>query len=342
MRPIAFEDLDRREWAQLEGQTRGATPFSRWTFHRAWWDAYSGTADPLYLVAGEEPLAAIVPLMARSEPAGALPTYYYAASYHADYATALMAPEDATAVASALVDELTHRFGTGIAAGLDLRRIREGDAFADALTGVAEAVSGELGWRFRREQEDVCPVVPLSTDWNDLLGRLGKKQRHEIRRKIRRAQDAGPIRLGYLPLDSGAVGSFIRLHQARWGSRGLFAPGEDGDRGRRFLHRLAELESQEGDQAQFHIGEVVIGDRVAYVLAGFSADRRTFFYNAGLDPAMRDLSPGVVGTAAYLRDRAEAGDTAFDFLRGNESYKYDWGAVDTSIDRITIEPSGQA
>jgi CelD/BcsL family acetyltransferase involved in cellulose biosynthesis len=168
---------------------------------------------------------------------------------------------------------------------------------------------------------------------------LGKKQRHEVRRKIRRAQEEGPVRLRYLPLDSNAVEGFIRLHQARWGADGLFAGGEDGDRGRLFLHRLAELEAQLGEQAQFHIGEVLVGDRVAYVLAGFSAERRTYFYNAGMDPAMRDLSPGVVGTAAYLRDRGEAGDTSFDFLRGNEPYKYDWGAVDSPIDRLIIEPS---
>ena len=45
-----------------------------------------------------------------------------------------------------------------------------------------------------------------------------------------------------------------------------------------------------------------------------------------MDPRRGTLSPGVTGTAAYLRDRLEAGRRRFDFLRGNEPYKYEWGA----------------
>jgi CelD/BcsL family acetyltransferase involved in cellulose biosynthesis len=64
-----------------------------------------------------------------------------------------------------------------------------------------------------------------------------------------------------------------------------------------------------------------------------------WFYNAGMDPTARELSPGVTGTAAYLRDRMAAGRRRFDFLRGEEPYKYEWGARDERIERIMVARS---
>ena len=55
-----------------------------------------------------------------------------------------------------------------------------------------------------------------------------------------------------------------------------------------------------------------------------------------MDPDARELSPGVTGAAAYLRDRLAAGRSRFDFLRGNEPYKYEWGAVDEPIHRLIV------
>jgi CelD/BcsL family acetyltransferase involved in cellulose biosynthesis len=44
----------------------------------------------------------------------------------------------------------------------------------------------------------------------------------------------------------------------------------------------------------------------------------------------------VTGTAAYLRDRLEAGRRRFDFLRGDEPYKYEWGARDEPVERLLV------
>jgi CelD/BcsL family acetyltransferase involved in cellulose biosynthesis len=75
---------------------------------------------------------------------------------------------------------------------------------------------------------------------------------------------------------------------------------------------------------------------------GFDDGTTCYFYNAGMDPAARDLSPGVTGTAAYIRDRLEAGRRRFDFLRGPETYKYEWGARDEAIYRLLVQRSYSA
>jgi CelD/BcsL family acetyltransferase involved in cellulose biosynthesis len=370
---LPFGDIPRIDWDRLHAVTPAATPFSAWTFHRAWWDAFAASAEEHYLVldssAGAMPsargsggwaISAIVPLMMResgASPTNAPPglgpgpaasfgrdggrslrTLYFAASYHADYATLLAARSDLPAVAAGLARHLAEQLAAGSCDTVDLRRLAETDPALDLLAAAWRELGPHHEAMVRLEPEDVCPVVDLATDWHTQLGRLDKKTRHEVRRKLRRAERQGPVELRYLPLDGESADRFILLHQARWGSAGLFAAGEDGDRNRLFLRRLAELEAAEGPEARFHLGEVVVGGHTVYALAGFASGGTCYFYNAGMDPDARDLSPGIVGTTTYLRDRIDRGDRRFDFLRGDEAYKYEWGANDVRLTRLVIGP----
>lgn len=398
-RPMAFADVPRSAWDRLCAASAAATPFSRWTTHRAWWDAYGSTAHEQYLVcvasdmgtdtaaeraadtgttsgadghaadsesspsSSAETIRAIVPLMHRHEvepqdevtatglrrragPRGtAVPAdakaVFFGASYHADYATLLCAPDDMDAAAAAVVEALGRGPDPGHGSQdwdvVDLRRLRDHDPALPALEGAFRAAADLQGWTVTREQEDVCPVLRMGgSDWEAYLGTLDKKSRHEIRRKWRRAEAVGPLTFRDLEPSAVSVEAFIDLHQARWGAEGLFPPTAGGDRSRRFLHRLAELEAAEGEGRQLQLGQVEVDGRVIFSTVGFDDGRTCYFYNAGLDPDARELSPGVVGTAAYLRDRLEAGRDRFDFLRGDEPYKYEWGAHDEPIHRLLV------
>ena len=366
VRRTPLDAIPRAAWERLLAVTARPTPFSRWTLHRAWWDAYGSTAHEQYLVCArvgsgqaqicEPDIVAIVPLMHRHEvepedAASYTPlrrpvdgtrvrpdatAVFMAASYHADYATILSHPDDVPEVCAAVVDALAALDPVSEPWDvLDLRRLRDDDPVLPVLVSALRA--GPADWTVQVEQEDVCPVVSLPEGgWEDYLATLDKKARHEIRRKVRRAEAAGAITFRQMPLDAASVDAFIDLHQARWGDQGLFPDTEGGVRSRRFLHRVTELEAAEGDRAQLQLGQVFVGPRLIFAGVGFDDGTTCFFYNAGADSDARDLSPGVTGTAAYIRDRMEAGRHRFDFLRGNEPYKYEWGAVDEPISRIVV------
>lgn len=372
-RPTPFADIPRAAWDRLLAATPAATPFSRWTVHRAWWDAYGSTAHEQYLLCisagsgvSEAPdpadIRGIVPLMHRHavEPGDAASAtmlrraraegtrippdakvVFMGASYHIDYATILADPKDLPAVAGAVVRSCAAppdpEHGATPWDVIDLRRLRDVDPALPALEHAFREVAQSGGWEVRREVEDVCPVATLGgSDWDDYLSALGKKARHEIRRKLRRAESVGDLTFTALEPTPDVVDSFIDLHQQRWGADGLFPDTEGGRRSRRFLRRLAELELAEGDGRQLQMGRVTVGDRVIFATVGFDDGVTCYFYNAGMDPEARELSPGVAGTAAYLRDRLAAGRQRFDFLRGDEPYKYEWGAVDEPIHRMLV------
>jgi CelD/BcsL family acetyltransferase involved in cellulose biosynthesis len=379
-RRVPFEEIPRDAWERLLARTAAATPFSRWTLHRAWWDAYGATAheqylvcvppDPPYVRSGmlespprSEDVRAIVPLMHRHEvePEDAAtateirrryrgagravpPTakaIFFGASYHADYATVLADPADLPAVAWAVAEALAGPpdsiYGSVEWDVVDLRRLRDDDPALPALEQAFQACADAHGWEVCREQEDVCPLLEVPEGgWDSYLATRDKRGRHEVRRKWRRLEAAGVPSFVLEPPDGRQVEDFIELHQARWGDEGLFRQTEGGARSRRFLHRLAELEAAAPDGGQLHFGRLEVDGRVIFAAAGFDDGRTTYFYNMGIAPDARELSPGVNGTAAYLRNRIEAGRRRFDFMRGDEPYKYEWGAHDQPLHRLLV------
>ncbi|RLT39509.1 MAG: GNAT family N-acetyltransferase, partial [Chloroflexi bacterium] len=64
------------------------------------------------------------------------------------------------------------------------------------------------------------------------------------------------------------------------------------------------------------------------------------YYNAGVDPDARELSPGVVMVERFVRRSIERGIRTLDLLRGDEPYKYEWGAVDAPIQRLLVRRTG--
>ena len=272
------------------------------------------------------------PLRAVPESATAV---FFGASYHADYATILAAPADLAAVCEAVVESLAAEDHSRWDV-VDLRRLRAGDPATDALANAFEWAAPRAGWVVTREQEDVCPVVTLAPgqDFEGYLGTLDKKERHEIRRKVRRAEAAGTVALEQSADPIADLDAFIDLHQKRWGDDGLFPPTEGGAASRRFFAGLFEDCAPSGivDLSFLSVG----GRRIA---AGVTFDdgEAVYYYNAGVDPDARDLSPGVVMVACYVQRAIELGRTRLDFMRGNEPYKYEWGAVDEPIERLLVQ-----
>jgi CelD/BcsL family acetyltransferase involved in cellulose biosynthesis len=68
----------------------------------------------------------------------------------------------------------------------------------------------------------------------------------------------------------------------------------------------------------------------------FDAGSHLYLYNSGYDPEYSGLSVGIVSKALCLQWAIENGKKGLDFLRGDEPYKYDLGAKDQDIYRLTL------
>jgi hypothetical protein len=299
---------------------------------------------------------------------------YFGATYHADYATLLCDPLDLPEVADAIVDALCahampdpdHPAPWDV---VDLRRLRTDDPAATALAAAFGRHEIEEGWTLNLEQEDVCPVATLPTasppapptaassahpsprpTIDDFLATLGKHDRHEIRRKVRRAEAAGAVELVESTDPAADLEAFIDLHQARWAGEGLFPPTRGGDQSRVFIRRMFELLSPVSPSSEpspsaplgtVHLTFLTVAGRRVGAAIHFETSDSLLYYNAGLDPDARQLSPGVVMVERLARRALERGLRRLDFLRGDEPYKYEWGARDEPIQRLLVRRTGR-
>jgi CelD/BcsL family acetyltransferase involved in cellulose biosynthesis len=369
-----FDSIDQATWNQLAFLNPYATPFSTWAFQRAWWDAYGENADDQTTVlidpAATDPQhpVAIVPLMHRHvvEPSDAqthttirhaddrpltpVPpdacAIYFGASYHADYATLLAHPADMPAAADALVAELAVDPGHPEPwAIIDLRRLRQADPATDILASAFGRREVAEGWTLNVEGEDVCPVIrlPEGADFEAYLATLGKKERHEVRRKVRRAESKGDVELVESTDPHADLDEFVDLHQRKWGDRGLFPDTVGGAQGRTFVRRLFETfgaatsgPDAVADHPTVHLGFLTVAGRRIAAEIHFETAGSLLYYNAGVDPDAKALSPGVVQLERLVRRAIERGKCRVDLLRGDEPYKYEWGAVDEPVQRILV------
>jgi len=79
----------------------------------------------------------------------------------------------------------------------------------------------------------------------------------------------------------------------------------------------------------------VDGEKAAGYL-NFDYHGHIWVYNSGLNFKFRELSPGWVLLGYLLQWANEQQRAAFDFMRGDEEYKYRFGAIDRYVYRATV------
>ena len=71
----------------------------------------------------------------------------------------------------------------------------------------------------------------------------------------------------------------------------------------------------------------------------FDYKNKLWGYNSGVNREFMELSPGWVLLAHQIQWASEHGRSEFDFMRGDEEYKYRFGAVNRFVMRVRVAPS---
>ncbi len=324
----AFDDL-RAEWNELLKRAPINHIFYTWEWQSTWWRAYQPGELLILACRREGELAGIAPLFLAETAKGVK--------------AQIIGCVDVTDYLDFIVDEaqLAPVFG----------------AFAEYLAGQRSAIdcldfcnipadspTRELlpdmlrrhGFTTTVEQQEVCPVIELPGDWPGYMRLLDKKQRHEVRRKMRRVQaNESPVDWyivnGQHNLDE-EVEQFVRLMGASDPDKARFL---QDDANQRFFRAIVpRLQARGWLQMNF----LTVGDQRAAAYINFVYDDRVMVYNSGLDHLdYGDLSPGIVLLAYNIRHAIEHGYRHYDFLRGDEPYKYRMGGRDTAVMNIRAE-----
>lgn len=191
---------------------------------------------------------------------------------------------------------------------------------------------GEAGWSVSCEQHAVAAVLHLPDTSDQYLSEIGKKERHEVRRKRRRYERlVGEVRHETHQGAGGAFEEFVRLHRLAPGEKGDFMTDERS----RLFSALAGLEGWRFDLLRADEG-------AAAMVFGYADDTGYYLYNSAFDPAHGDASPGVVLLGAMIERAIGEGRPIFDFLKGDEHYKFRLGARPRPLFRVVAQAEGRS
>ena len=325
--------VSEEEWSALLQANSSASAFSLRAFHQAWWSAHGGGAEDVSIAvrsASSGELLGYLPLMRR--PDGVI---YSGATLHIDYATVLLAP--LTSAQSQEPDPVADALATALLAlnsPINMMRIRPADAAHVRMVAAIQRAASVASRAATYAIEEPAPYIDLQgiRTIDEHLDRLDKKQRHEIRRKVRRGEAAG-VQISASEDVLADLPEFVRLHRARWGERGLFTETPKGAEEEAFLRELFAT-APSGTISMLMARNDEFGTFAAGLFLRDAGAIR--YWNAGGDAAARALSPGVLLFVHGLQMAINEGRGQLDFLRGNEPYKYECGAVDAQVMKCEV------
>jgi CelD/BcsL family acetyltransferase involved in cellulose biosynthesis len=321
------------EWNNLVHRSYYNNLVLTWEWQSTWWK-HLGEGSLLLLGMRAEDdgrLVGIAPLFRSSTAGGESVLYLLGCRDVSDYLDLIIEVGQEETVYQALLEYLE-----GDALTWDLMDFCNIPEQSQTLVKLREMAERQ-GYQTLVEIEDVCPIITLPETWDDYLMTLDKKQRHEVRRKLRKADGEADTRFIIVgPEDDlqAEMQTFVELHQ-------LSAPEKDefmDPTMQRFFFEVAEVLQAQG---WLQLAFVQIDGQKAATLLNFDYGDSILVYNSGYDPTQfRHLSPGIVVTARSIEHAIALGRSKFDFLRGDEVYKYRFGAQDTEVRRLLIARPG--
>jgi CelD/BcsL family acetyltransferase involved in cellulose biosynthesis len=330
----SFPQALETEWNDLLAESHCHVPFMRYEYLQIWWETRGGGEWPpdaqLAIVVAREDgrLTGIAPLFFATWEGR--PTLLLLGSIEiSDYLDLIVRDADLPAFARELLDLLT-RDGNGQPDWdrLDLYNVIETSPTLQALAESAVA----LGWTYTQAPFRPAMTLQLPGDWETYLASIDKKQRHEIRRKMRRAyNDQLPVRW-YIARDPRAIDAeieaFLHLMENDPEKAAFLTPPM------RENFRLATRCAFDHDCLLLAFLEVDGVKAAAYLT--FDYVDTLWVYNSGMNGAYNEYSPGWVLLGELLKWSIENGRQVFDFMRGDEDYKLRFGAKRREVMRLTV------
>ncbi len=327
------------EWNALVQRTRFDNFFSTYEWQTTWWE-FLGQGDLWILAfrrADNNALVGIAPLyvVLRDEgpSAGKREVHFVGCIEVSDYLDLIVEPGWEEAVYASLLAWL-HGPTAPAWDILDLCNLPEASLTHRLLPPLTE----QFGWDAQIFQEDTAPQFVLPLRYEDYLqNQVDKKQRHEIRRKQRRAERAAQVQ--FIMVDQrhaleAEVDDFVALQRASRADKADFMTPAM----RRFFLGVARRML---DADRLRLFFLTVDGEKAATLYAFEYGRRFWLYNSGYDPdAHAQLSPGWVLLAYAIQYAIAAGCREFDFMQGGEEYKYRFGAQDYKVMRVIVTKPG--
>jgi CelD/BcsL family acetyltransferase involved in cellulose biosynthesis len=285
-----------------------------------WWQVFGSEADMrIRTLRAEEKVIGIAPLMVKNGIA-----YLIGDTDVCDYHDFIITPGQEVEFYNLILDDLKKN---GIR-HLDLKHLRPDSTVVTSLREIAE----------RRRYPVVCNQDALSLEidlpahWDEYLATLSSKQRHEVRRKLRRLFEEGQVEYRFTTDDTAIPATldiFFRMFVESRQDKAAFLT----EKMKSFFVLLADRMARKG---LLKLGTLFLNEQPLAEIMCFDYNRCLYLYNSGYDPNYTSLSAGLACKVLAIKASIEQGYQRFDFLKGAEPYKYRLGGKEVPLYRCQI------
>jgi CelD/BcsL family acetyltransferase involved in cellulose biosynthesis len=285
-----------------------------------WWEAFGGGAEMrVRTIRDGEKALGIAPLMVRDNTA-----FLIGDTNVCDYLDFIITPGWEKDFCNIILDDLK---ASGIRQ-LDLAHVRPDSHVLQSLVPLAES----RGYNVVNIRENVSLEMDLPETWEGYLATLSTKQRHEVRRKLRRLYEEGEVK--YLTINEGAavtgtMETFFRMFVESRQDKAAFMT----EPMKSFFLALANAMARTG---LLRLGVLELDNRPLAEIMCFDYQDCIYLYNSGYDPRYTALSAGLLSKVLAIQDSIDKGRRKFDFLKGPEVYKEHLGGREVPLYRCRI------
>jgi CelD/BcsL family acetyltransferase involved in cellulose biosynthesis len=291
---------------------------------KTWWDTFGGHQDPEILTGYcDGKLIGLAPLRVDEKTAR-----FIGSENVCDYQDMVVTPNHHQEFLEALLSYLKKKE----VGSLELDALRPDSVSLKELPNIAK----RMGHTVVCDSVGVGSEIELPSTWESYLQMIGGKQRHEIRRKLRRLDEAGHVRFRVIKRPeeiSEHMDIFFSLFKASRPDKNEFMT----DAMLSFFLKLAQNMAQHGF---FRMSFLDIDRVPAAGVMCFDYNNTIFLYNNGYDPQFGKLSVGLISKVYSIRDSIEQKRPRYDLLKGNEVYKKRLGSTPVPLYRLKIDLEG--
>jgi CelD/BcsL family acetyltransferase involved in cellulose biosynthesis len=319
---VSIESLDSltATWHDHRLALRWTCPFVLPPWLNAWWKVFGRDAEPLVaVVRQDEAIVGIAPLMLQDKV-----VRFLGGSDVCDYFDCAVVPGKEDLFFASLVGYLSSQ---------GLKDLDLGPARPDAIVQKLFSESGPFSSiECDNRREDISVELDLPATWDEFLGSLNGKQRHELRRKLRRLHESGPVRFRLvddMTQIPEAVETFLAIFTMNRKDKAEFMTGRMAS----FFRSLSFALAEEGLLRLFFLD---VDQRPVASVFCFDHQGTRYLYNSGYDDGYQEISVGLMSKVLSLKAAIDEGLRTYDFLKGSEEYKYRLGGKGIPLSRCHV------
>jgi len=305
-------------WRRLEA-AEDPPPFRTHGWARAWLTHLGAGAEPWLLLCGE-PATGLLPLvLRRTHGARVLSLLGHGISDYLGPLGAAGEPAWLEALGRRLRGE-SRRFDL-----VDLLSLRASPAQRTAL---ARGLGGAANERVYER----CPLVRIETSWEEYLKTRSSNQRKNVKRLGRRVGAQGDVAIACETATPELFDALIEVERASWKWEHGLSSLRDPRR-RAFLRELLL-----GGGVRHELWTCRVGAALGAFAIVLLGGRTRYYYLASF---RQDVSRvGNLLLLELLRDSFGAKLEAFDFLQGDEPYKFEWANAEHEVHQLVAAGGG--